>query len=50
MSEFSHEKGWWKLNKSSLLNKEYVEKIKGHILLTIKMLDDDGLRDGQVRW
>ena len=38
------------INKSLLLNKEYVEKIKEHILLTIKMLDNDDLRDEQVRW
>ena len=50
MSEFSHGKGLWKFNKSLLLNKEYVEKIKEHILLTIKMLDKDDLRDEQVRW
>ena len=50
MSEFSHGKGLWKFNKSLLLNKEYVEKIKEHILLTIKMLDNDDLRDEQVRW
>ena len=43
-------KGLWKFNKSLLLNKEYVEKIKEHILLTIKMLDNDDLRDEQVRW
>ena len=47
MSEFSHGKGLW---KGLLLNKEYVEKIKEHILLTIKMLDNDDLRDEQVRW
>ena len=50
MSEFSHGKGLWKFYKSLLLNKEYVEKIKEHILLTIKMLDNDDLRDEQVRW
>ena len=46
----SHGKGLRKFNKSLLLNKEYVEKIKKHILLTIKMLDNDDLRDEQVRW
>ena len=50
MSEFSHGIGLWKFNKSLLLKKEYVEKIKEHILLTIKMLDNDDLRDKQVRW
>ena len=50
MSEVSHGKGLWKFNKSLLLNKDYVEKIKEHILLTIKMLDNDDLRDEQVRW
>ena len=49
MSEFSHGKGLWKFNKS-LLNKDYVEKIKDHILLMIKMLDNDDLRNEQVRW
>ena len=37
MSVFSHEKSLWKFNKSLLLNKEYVGKIKKHVLLTIKM-------------
>ena len=50
ISEFSQRKGFWKFNKSLLLNKEYVEKIKEHILLTIKKLDNDDLRDEQVRW
>ena len=50
MSEFSHGKGLWKFNKSLLLNKEYVEKIKEDIVLTVKMLENDDLRDGQVRW
>ena len=50
MSEFSHGKGLWKFNKSLLLSKEYIEKIKEHILSTIKMLDNDELRDDQVRW
>ena len=50
MSGVSHRKGLWKFNKSLLLNKEYVEKIKKHILLTIKMLYNDDLRDEQVRW
>ena len=50
MSEFSHRKRLWKFNKSLLLNKEYVENIKEHIILTIKMLENDDLRDGQVRW
>ena len=50
MSEFSQEKGLWKFNKSLLLNKEYTVEIKDHILLTIKMLDNDDLRDEQVRW
>ena len=50
MSEFSHGKGLWKFNKSLLLNKEYVEKIKEDIVLTVKMLENDHLRDGQVRW
>ena len=27
-----------------------IENIKEHILLTIKMLDKDDLRDEQVRW
>ena len=45
MSEFSHGKSLWKFNKSLLLNKEYVEKIKENILLTIKMLENDDLRD-----
>ena len=50
MSVFSHEKGLWKFNKSFSLNKEYVEKIKKHILLTIKMSVDDNLGEEQVRW
>ena len=50
MSEFSHGKGLWNFNKSLLLSKEYIEKIKEHILSTIKMLDNDELRDDQVRW
>ena len=45
MSGFSHGKDLWKFNKSLLLNKEYVEKKKEHILLMIKMLDNDDLRD-----
>ena len=49
MSEFFRGKGLWKFNKSLLLNKEYV-KIKEHILLTIEMLDNDDLRDEEVRW
>ena len=50
MSEFSHGKGLRKFNKSLLFNKEHVEKIKEHILLTIKKLDNDDLRDEQVKW
>ena len=50
MSKFSHEKSSWKFNKSLLSNKEFVEKIKKHILLTIKMLDNDDLRDKIVKW
>ena len=50
MSESTHGKGLWRFNKSLLLNKEYVEKIKEHNFLTIKMLDNDDLRDEQVRW
>ena len=49
MSEFSHGKGLWKFNKFLLLSKEYVEKVTEHIFLTIKMLDNDDLRD-EVRW
>ena len=37
-------------NKSLLLNKEYVKKIKEHIFLTIKMLDNDNIRDEKDRW
>ena len=40
----------WKFNKSLFLNKEYIKKIKEHILFTIKMLDNDDLRDETVRW
>ena len=50
ISEFSHGKGLWEFNKPLLLKKEYVEKLKEHILLTIKMLDNDDLRDKKVRW
>ena len=49
ISEVSHGKGLWKFKKSLLLNKKYVENIKKHILLTIKMLDNDNLRDEQIR-
>ena len=37
-------------NKSLLLNKKYVKKIKEHIFLTIKMLDNDNIRDEKDRW
>ena len=40
-------------NSINLLDKEYIEKtkkIKRHILLTIQMVDNDDLRDEQVRW
>ena len=37
ISEFFHGKYLRKFNKSLLLNKEYVQKIAEHILLTIKM-------------
>ena len=37
ISEFFHGKDLRKFNKSLLLNKEYVQKIAEHILLTIKM-------------
>ena len=50
MSQCSHGKSLWKFNKSLLLNKTNVEKIKEHILLTIKMLHTDDHRDEQVRW
>ena len=50
MSEFSQGKSLLKFNKSLLLNKKYVEKIKEHILLTIKKLDNADFRDEQVRW
>ena len=50
MIEFSQGKGLWKFKKSLLLNKEYVEKIKEHILLKIKMSDNDDLKDEEVRW
>ena len=32
------------------MNKEYVEKINKQIFLTIKMLDNDYVRDERVRW
>ena len=38
------------INLYLLLNKEYVGKIREHIPLTIKMLDNDDLGDEQVRW
>ena len=50
MSEFSHGEGLMKFNKSLLLNKVYVEKIKEHIFLTIKILGNDDLRDEKIRW
>ena len=50
MSEFSHRKVLWKFNKSFLLNKEYVKKIKERILLTVKMLYNNNFKDEQVRW
>ena len=40
-------------NSINLLGKEYIEKtekIKEYILLTIQMVDNDDLRDEQVRW
>ena len=49
MYDVPHGKALWKFNKSLLLNKKYLRKIKEHILLTIKMLDNDDLRDEQVR-
>ena len=49
MSEFSQGKSLLKFNKSLLLKKKYVEKIKEHILLTIKKLDNADFRDEQVR-
>ena len=48
MSEVSHKKRLLKIKKTLLLIKMYVENIKEHIFLTIKMLDNDDLRDGQV--
>ena len=50
MGEFSHRKDLCKFNTSFLLNKEYTEMIKEHILLTIKMLANDDLRDEEVSW
>ena len=50
MSEFSHGKGLCKFNKSLLLKKKYVEKIKENILITIEMLHKDDLWEKEVRW
>ena len=41
VSEFSHGKGLCKFNKSLLLKKKYVEKIKENVLITIEMLHKD---------
>ena len=50
MSEFFSRKRHGKFNKSLLLNKEYVENIMEHIFFFFKMLDNDYLRDEQIRW
>ena len=41
VSEFSHGKSLCKFNKSLLLKKKYVEKIKENILIAIEMLHKD---------
>ena len=43
-------KGIWKFNKSLLTNDEYVNKLRNHISESLTILDQNGIRDHQIRW
>ena len=42
-------KGIWKFNKSLLTNDEYVNKLRNHISESLTILDQNGIRDHQIR-
>ena len=42
-------KGLWKLNKSLLSNDEYTNKLKNHISESLSILDQNNIRDYQIR-
>ena len=43
-------KGLWKFNKSFLSNDKYIKKLKKLISESLKILDQNGIRDDQIRW
>ena len=43
-------KGLWKVNKSLLSNDEYINKLRNHIPESLSILDQNGIRDDQIRW
>ena len=43
-------KGLWIFNSSLTLNKEFVEKMKGHISTCLNLLKKENILDDQVRW
>ena len=42
-------KGLWKFNKSLLSNDEHTNKLKNHISGSLSILDQNGIKDDQIR-
>ena len=42
-------KGLWKFNKSFLSNDEYTNKLKNHISESLTILDQNGIREDQIK-
>ena len=43
-------KGLWKFSKSLLSNDQYINKLRNHMLGSLSILDQNGIRDDQIRW
>ena len=43
-------KGLWKFKKSLLSNDEYTDKLKNHISESLRILDQNGIKDDQISW
>ena len=43
-------KGLWKFNKYFLFNDEYTNKLKNDISESLTILDQNNIRDDQIRW
>ena len=43
-------KSLWKFNESLLSNDQYINNLRDHISESLSILDQNGLRDDQIRW